>query len=45
MDAAGVSKASASSYRCGKSVPHPSYWPALARLVGAEVAPVEVATA
>lgn len=34
MEAAGVTKASASSYRNGKSVPHPSYWPALARLVG-----------
>jgi hypothetical protein len=39
MAAAGVTKASASSYRNGKSVPHPSYWPALAELAGVEIAP------
>jgi CRISPR-associated protein Cas1 len=38
MDAAGVTKASASDYRRGKHVPHPSYWPALAELVGVESA-------
>jgi hypothetical protein len=36
MQAAGVTKATASGYRNGKSVPHPSYWPALAELVGVE---------
>ncbi len=45
MEAAGVSKATASSYRCGKSVPHPSYWPTLASLVGAEAAPFEGSSA
>ena len=34
MQAAGVTKAAASDYRRGKTVPHPSYWPALAQLVG-----------
>jgi transcriptional regulator with XRE-family HTH domain len=37
MQAAGVTKATASGYRNGKSVPHPSYWAALAELVGVEV--------
>jgi CRISPR-associated endonuclease Cas1 len=36
MQAAGVTKATASGYRNAKSVPHPSYWPALAELVGVE---------
>ena len=36
MQAAGVTKAAASDYRRGKHVPHPSYWPALAELVGVE---------
>ena len=36
MHAAGVTKATASAYRNGKSVPHPSYWPALAELAGVE---------
>ncbi|MGD0983219.1 MAG: CRISPR-associated endonuclease Cas1 [Acidimicrobiales bacterium] len=36
MQAAGVTKAAASDYRRGKRVPHPSYWPALAELVGVE---------
>jgi transcriptional regulator with XRE-family HTH domain len=36
MQAAGVTKATASGYRNGKSVPHPSRWPALAQLVGVE---------
>ncbi|HLN06463.1 MAG TPA: CRISPR-associated endonuclease Cas1 [Acidimicrobiales bacterium] len=36
MQAAGVTKATASGYRNGKSVPHPSYWPALAGLVGVD---------
>jgi len=40
MEAAGVTKASASSYRNAKSVPHPSYWPSLAELVGVDVASV-----
>jgi CRISPR-associated protein Cas1 len=34
MQAAGVTKATASGYRNGKSVPHPSYWAALTTLVG-----------
>jgi CRISPR-associated endonuclease Cas1 len=34
MQAAGVTKATASGYRNGKSVPHASYWSALAKLVG-----------
>jgi transcriptional regulator with XRE-family HTH domain len=41
MQAAGVTKATASGYRNGKSVPHPSYWLALAELVGAKVAPFD----
>jgi hypothetical protein len=36
MQAAGVTKATASGYRNGKSVPHPSYWLALARMVGVD---------
>jgi CRISPR-associated endonuclease Cas1 len=36
MQAAGVTKAAASDYRRGKRVPHPSYWSALAELVGVE---------
>jgi hypothetical protein len=36
MQAAGVTKATASDYRRGKHVPHPSYWQALAELVGLE---------
>jgi hypothetical protein len=36
MQAAGVAKTAASDYRRGKRVPHPSYWAALARLVGVE---------
>lgn len=38
MDAAGVTKATASSYRSGKSVPHPLYWPALMALIGMDAA-------
>ena len=38
MDAAGVTKATASSYRNGKSVPHPSHWPALMTMVGLDPA-------
>ncbi len=34
MAAARVTKAAASDYRRGKRVPHASYWPALAELVG-----------
>jgi CRISPR-associated protein Cas1 len=40
MQAAGVTKATASGYRNGKSVPHALYWPALAELIGVEVAPL-----
>lgn len=41
MQAAGVTKATASGYRNAKSVPHSSYWPTLAELVGAKVAPFD----
>jgi len=44
MGAAGVGKASASDYRRGKRIPHPTYWRALAALVGAEVAPTDRVT-
>ncbi len=36
MQAAGVTKAAASDYRRGKTVPHPSYWAALGNLVGVD---------
>jgi hypothetical protein len=42
MEAAGVTKATASSYRNGKTVPHALYWPALARMVGVDTAVVLV---
>jgi hypothetical protein len=35
MSACGVSKSTASSWRSGKTRPHPSHWAALATLVGA----------
>jgi hypothetical protein len=41
MQAVGVTKATASGYRNGKSVPHASYWPALTALVGEGVAPAK----
>jgi hypothetical protein len=40
MQAAGVTKATASGYRNGKAVPHALYWPALAELVGVEAGSV-----
>jgi hypothetical protein len=42
MEAAGVTKATASSYRSGKTVPHALYWPVLARMVGVDDALVLV---
>jgi CRISPR associated protein Cas1 len=44
VEACGVSRGSASTWRAGKRSPHPSHWPALAELAGLRTAGQSVAT-